>query len=171
MKQQINEIKRMQLLAGLITESKYQESLNEAEEAQAVAAIEKIEDKVADKVENSVDNLSDEQKAQLQKTLNSLGITADSNPKEVISMLQPRLSEMIDEAEGDTQKKVADALSNIGGGLVKSLLVPLIPLAVGQGTGTGFAGGLAITIAVAGLLIGAAKALGNKENSTETGNY
>jgi hypothetical protein len=30
MKKQINEIKRMQLIAGLITESEYQESLNEA---------------------------------------------------------------------------------------------------------------------------------------------
>ena len=32
MKKQINEIKRMQLLAGVITESKYRESLNEAED-------------------------------------------------------------------------------------------------------------------------------------------
>ena len=31
MKQQINEIKRMQLLAGVITESEYRESVNEAE--------------------------------------------------------------------------------------------------------------------------------------------
>ena len=171
MKKQLNEIKRMQLLAGLITESKYQESLNEAEEAQVVAAIEKIEDKVADKIENSIDNLSDEQQAQLQKTLNSLGITADSSPEDVMKILQPRLSKMIDEAEGDTQKKVANALSIIGGSLMNSLYAPLIPLAVGHSTGIGFVGGLAATVAVAGLLIGAAKALGQKENSTETGNY
>ena len=55
--------------------------------------------------------------------------------------------------------------------MIKSLLVPFIPVAVGHEAGIGFAGGLAVTIGVAGLLIGAAKALGKKENSTETGNY
>jgi len=157
----INEAKRFQKLAGLI---------NEAEEAQAAATVAKIEDKVADRLENSIDKLTDEQIAQLQQKLSSLGITADSNPQDVINKLNPKINEILDEAEGDTQKKVADALSDIGGGLVKSLLVPLIPLAVGFGTGTGFLGGLAITVAVAGLLIGAAKALGQKENSTEFGN-
>ena len=148
----------MQQLAGLINEN------------QETTTVEKIENTVADKLENSVEKLTDEQIAQLQQTLSSLGITADSNPQDVINKLEPKINEMLGEAEGDTQKKVADALSTIGGGVMKSLLVPFIPVAIGQGTGTGFAGGLAITIAVAGLLIGAAKALGHKENSTETGN-
>jgi hypothetical protein len=158
MKQQINEVRRMQQLAGLINEN------------QETTTVEKIENTVADKLENSVEKLTDEQIAQLQQTLSSLGITADSNPQDVINKLEPKINEILGEAEGDTQKKVADALGHIGTGLVKSLLIPLIPLAVGHEAGIGFAGGLAATIGVAGLLIGLAKALGHKENSTETGN-
>lgn len=164
MAQFINEAKRFQKLAGLI---------NEAEEAQAAAAVEKIEDKVVDspKLEDSVENLTDEQKAELMKKLNSLGITADSNPQDVINKLQPRIDEILGEAEGgDTKMKVANTLSDIGGGLVKSLLIPIIPLAVGSAVGIGFAGGLVVTVAVAGLLIGLAKVLGVKENSTQYGN-
>ena len=56
------------------------------------------------------------------------------------------------------------------GGLMKSLLVPIIPVAIGS-AGVGVAAGFAITALTAGALIGLAKLLGNKEGSSESGNY
>jgi hypothetical protein len=39
------------------------------------------------------------------KTLNSLGITADSDPKDVINKLKPKINEILDEAEGIHKRK------------------------------------------------------------------
>ena len=148
-----NETLRMQMLAGVITEGQYKVKLQENE----MAAIgKKVEAAVEDKLEITVDKLSDEQKAQLRAELAKAGITANSKIEDVAG----KLDESLNEDEGDTKTKIANALSDIGGGLMKSMLVPLIPLIAGQATGTGFAGGLAITAGVAGALIALAKLLG-----------
>lgn len=155
MKQHLNEVKRMQKLAGLINENRLLE--NEAFQAEVTA------DKVADKLEDKIDQLSPEQINQLKADLDKLGITADTPAEEVVDKIEGPLSE----AEGDEKQKIASALSDAGGGLMKSMLVPLIPLAVGGATGLGFLGGLGITIATAGLLLGLAKALKNKKSISE----
>jgi hypothetical protein len=68
MKQQINEIKKMQLLAGLITESEYRESSNESEQDEV------NEETTADKMQQmaqyiemleQIDRILDETDAQL----------------------------------------------------------------------------------------------------------
>lgn len=135
--------------------------MNEADKVVAVG--EKVEAAVKDKLEATVINLSDPQRAQLKKELDNAGITANSKIEDVAG----KLDESLFEGEGDPKQKVASALSNIGGGLMKSMLVPLIPLIVGQTTGTGFGGGLAITAGVAGALIALAKLLGEKYSLNE----
>jgi hypothetical protein len=144
---------RMQFLSGVITESEYKVKLNENE----IAAVgEKVEAAVEDKLEITVDKLSDEQKAQLRAELAKAGIAANSKIEDVAG----KLDKSLNEDEGDTKAKLAKTFSEIGSGLMGSMLVPLIPLIVGFTTGTGFAGGFAITAGVAGALIGLAKALG-----------
>jgi hypothetical protein len=159
------ETLRMQMLSGIITESEYKAKLNEAEEAQAIATAEKIEADVekAPSVKDALNKLSDEEKDQLRAKLTKAGITANSRIKDVAG----KLDEPLTEAEGDTKTKVANALSAVGGGLMKSMIVPLIPLIVGKITGTGFIGGTAITAGAAGALIGLAKLLdaGEAKNS------
>ena len=134
--------------------------LNEADEATAVG--EKVEAAVEDKLEATVDNLSDEQKDQLRAELAKAGITADSRIEDVAS----KLDESLYEAEGDTKAKVASTLSDVGGGLMKSLLVPIIPVAIGS-MGPGVAAGFVITAAVAGGLIALAKLLGAEKSMEE----
>ena len=136
-------------------------TMNEADEAAAVGK--KVEAAAEDKLEATVDNLSDEQKAQLRAELAKAGITANSKIEDVTG----KLDESLFEGEGDTKQKVANALSAIGGGLMRSMLVPLIPLIVGHTTGTGFGGGLAITAGVAGALIALAKLLGGEKSMEE----
>lgn len=147
-----NETLRMQMLSGIITEGQYKAKLQENEMA---AVGEKVEAAVEDKLETTVDKLSDEQKDQLRAELAKAGITADSRIEDVAG----KLDESLTEVEGDTKAKVASALSDIGGGLMKSLLVPIIPVAIGS-MGPGVAAGFAITAGVAGALIGLAKLLG-----------
>jgi hypothetical protein len=134
--------------------------LNEADEATAVG--EKVEAAVEDKLEATVDNLSDEQKDQLRAELAKAGITANSRIEDVAG----KLDESLYEAEGDTKAKVASALSDVGGGLMKSLLVPIIPVAIGS-MGPGVAAGFVITAAVAGGLIALAKLLGAEKSMEE----
>jgi hypothetical protein len=136
-------------------------TMNEADEATAVG--EKVEADAEDKLEATVDKLSDEQKAQLRAELAKAGITANSRIEDVAG----KLDESLFEGEGDTKQKVARALGAIGGGLMKSMLVPLIPLIVGHVTGTGFGGGLAITAGTAGALIALAKLLGGGKSMEE----
>lgn len=134
--------------------------LNEADDATAVG--EKVEAAVEDKLEATVNNLSDEQKDQLRAELAKAGITADSRIEDVAG----KLDESLTEVEGDTKAKVASALSDIGGGLMKSLLVPIIPVAIGS-MGPGVAVGFAITAGVAGGLIALAKLLGAEKSMEE----
>jgi hypothetical protein len=136
-------------------------TMNEADEAAAVGK--KVEAAAEDKLEATVDKLSDEQKAQLSAELAKAGITANSRIEDVAG----KLDESLFEGEGDTKQKIASALSAIGGGLMRSMLVPLIPLIVGHTTGTGFGGGLAITAGVAGALIALAKVLGGEKSMEE----
>jgi hypothetical protein len=145
-------------------------SLNEVEEDQAVAAAEKVEDSVEDKV--NIDDLSDEEKNQLRDALSKLGITADSSIEDVADKIENKIESTLSEAEENPNKKFSDALSAVGGGLLASHLVPLIPLIVGHMAGIGFFGGLAVTLGTAGALIGLAKALGDgleegKENKDD----
>jgi hypothetical protein len=164
------EFLKMQKTAGLITESQYKK-LVENEEAKVVAAAEKVEDNVIanPKLEQAIDKLTPEQITQLKKELASLGVTANSSVEDVADKIEPKIEEVLNEAEGDTKQKVASALSTIGGGLMKSLLIPIIPIAIGS-TGIGVATGFAITALTAGALIGLAKLLGEKEGSSEFGN-
>jgi hypothetical protein len=136
-------------------------TMNEADEATAVG--EKVEADAEDKLEATVDKLSDEQKAQLRAELAKAGITANSRIEDVAG----KLDESLFEGEGDTKQKVASALGAIGSGLMKSMLVPLIPLIVGHVTGTGFGGGLAITAGTAGALIALAKVLSGGKSMEE----
>ncbi len=122
----------------------------------------KVETAVEDKLEATVSKLSDEQKDQLKAELAKLGVTATSNVKDVAA----KLNESLYEAEGDTKAKVASALQDIGGGLMKSLLVPIIPVAIGS-LGPGVAAGFAITAGVAGGLIALAKLLGAEKSMEE----
>jgi hypothetical protein len=135
-------------------------ALNGADEATAVG--EKVEAAVEDKLEATVDNLSDEQKDQLRAELAKAGITANSKIEDVAG----KLDESLTEVEGDTKAKVANALSDIGGGLMKSLLVPIIPVVIGS-MGPGVAAGFAITAGVAGGLIALAKLLGAEKSMEE----
>ena len=139
---QLNEVRQFQKLAGLLKE-------NEADQ---------IVDKVEHSVEAKLDQLSPQQIQQLQADLAKIGITADTPVEDAAHKIEGSL----DEAQGDDKKKLADALSAIGTGLIGSLLVPFIPLAVGQGTGLGTAGGYGLTFAAGGLLVGLAKALKDK---------
>jgi hypothetical protein len=163
MKHQLNEIRRMQQLAGILTE---------AEEAQAIATGEQIAAKVEDNtnLENTIDKLSDEQKAALQQELAKLGVTATSNVEDVAAKIEDKVPQDVSEAEQDPKKKVANTLNSIGTGLIGTLLVPMIPAALGTTLGIGFAGGLGVTFAAAGLLLGLAKALGRKEPTSMRGN-
>jgi hypothetical protein len=137
-------------------------SINEAEEMSVDAAADKVENAVDDKLEATVDALTDEQKEQLRAELAKAGITANTDPEAIAG----KLDESLFEAEGDAKAKIANALSNIGGGLMKSLLVPIIPVAIGS-MGPGVAAGLAITAGTAGILIALAKALGAEKSMEE----
>jgi hypothetical protein len=150
---------RMQFLSGVITEGQYKIKLHENE----VAAVgKKVEAAVEDKLEATVDNLSDEQKAQLKAELAKAGINSNSKIEDVAG----KLDESLFEGEGDTNQKVANILSGIGKGLIGTLLVPLIPVAIGHYTGIGFAGGLAATFGAASALIGLAKLLEKEPGSS-----
>ena len=137
-------------------------SINEAEEMSVDATADKVENAVDDKLEATVDALTDEQKEQLRAELAKAGITANTDPEAIAG----KIDESLFEAEGDTKAKIANALSNIGGGLMKSLLVPIIPVAIGS-MGPGVAAGLAITAGTAGILIALAKALGAEKSMEE----
>jgi hypothetical protein len=129
--------------------------------------------KVQHHVDNMVNNLSDEQVHELLQQLNSVGITPNTSVKHAVNVVknQEAMEMQQDMDENAKKQKAAELLSNIGSGLVGSTLVPIIPLALGHALNIGFAGGLAVHIATAGLLIALAKALGKKEGSTEHGNY
>lgn len=142
----LNEVRQFQKLAGLLKE-------NEADQ---------IVDKVGDSLEAKLDQLTPEQIQKLQADLAKLGITADTAVEDAAEKIEGSL----DEIEGDDKKKLANALQSIGTGLIGSLLVPIIPVAIGQGTGLGTATGLGITLAAGGLLVGLAKALKAKSDGT-----
>jgi ribosomal protein S13 len=142
MKLQLSEIKRMQQLAGLLTEDQ---------------SAEQIADKVENSLESKLDNLSPEQIEQLKSELAQLGVTAETPVEDVAQDIEGKMNE----AEGDDKQKLVSIIDGIGTGLIGSLLVPLIPVAIGS-TGIGVAAGFGITLAAAGLLKGLAQALKNK---------
>ncbi len=135
----------MQQLAGLLTENENQSA-------------EQIANKVENSLESKLNNLSPEQIQQLKSELAQLGVTAETPVEDVAQDIESEMNE----AEGNDKQKIADTLDGIGTGLIGSLLVPLIPVAIGS-TGIGVAAGFGITLATAGLLKGLAQALKNKE--------
>lgn len=127
--------------------------------------------KIEHHLDNMVNQMSDEQIQQLQQELESMGITSHTPIKHVMNIVKQEES-MESEMDEDMKKaKAAEILSDIGSGLMASTLVPLIPAGIGHSLNIGFSGGLAVHFAVAGLLLGLAKALGKKEGSSEHGNY
>lgn len=141
----LNEVRQFQKLAGLLKENE----------------VDQIADKVEDSVEAKLDQLTPQQIQQLQADLAKMGITADTSVEDAAHKIEGSL----DEVEGDDKKKLASALQSVGTGLIGSLLVPIIPVAIGAGTGLGTATGLGITLAAGGLLVGLAKALKHKANN------
>jgi len=127
--------------------------------------------KIEHHLDNIVDQMSDEQVQQLQQELDTMGITAHTGVKEAMAIVKQEESIQSDMDETMKKQKAAEILSDIGSGLMASTLVPLIPLAIGHAMNIGFAGGLAVHFATAGLLLHLAKALGKKEGSSEYGNY
>jgi hypothetical protein len=119
---------------------------------------EKIANKVEDSLEDKIANLSPEQIEQLQAELSQLGVTAETPVEDIAQDIENE----INEAEGDNKQKLANTLDGIGTGLIGTLLVPFIPVAIGS-TGIGVAAGFGITLAAASLLKGLAKALKNKK--------
>jgi hypothetical protein len=140
-------------------------TLNEAENTEAIG--DKAEAAVKDEVKAELAKKDPKFKEQLKAELARLGITANSTVEDVAQEIKPKIEESLNEAEGDTKAKLAKAFSDVGSGLMKSMLVPLIPLVAGQATDTGFAGGLAITAITAGALIALAKALGAEKSMEE----
>lgn len=160
------EKRNIQGMYGLINEESSIETidLNKDDEIS-------VEEKIADRLLPSIENLTPEQINQLKSELEHLGVTPDSSVKDVTNNIESSLNEDEEEEGSTVKEKVADVLSDVGSALMKSLLVPIIPVVVGSTTGIGFAGGFAVTTLTAGALIGLAKALGKKEDSTEFGNY
>lgn len=151
MKTQLNEMQRMQKLAGLLTESEIK-IINEDQ------AIPPLDSDTKNAIDNKVANLSPEQIAQLQAELSKIGITADSSTSDIAK----KINIPVNEAEGDgqsTKEKVADVLDGIGSGLIGTMLVPIIPVALGHYTGMGVAAGFAVTFATISLLKGLADSL------------
>lgn len=150
MKQSLHETKRMQLIAGLITESEYKQSLvKEDDNAKIVnqAAIQVASD---DELEAAIDEIPTEKLAQLEKDLLL-----------TIKKLQSQSNEPEIQTEAVDAEKVADKIETVAGGLAKSLLVPIIPVAVGAAMGS-VAAGFGVTGLGIAALYGIAKAIKSK---------
>jgi hypothetical protein len=145
--------------------SKY--SLNEAEEAQALATAEKVEDKVESdpKIEAALDKLSDEEKSQLSAELAKLGITPDSSIQSVANKLASELGDVVNEAEENPNKKKAEVLKYFGQVLTMQNAIPIFSVMLGHviNPSSPLLTGMGLTLGVGGALIGLAKALENKK--------
>ena len=153
------EYLRMQKLAGVITEGQYKEKLEESK-------IENIADEVADnpKLDQILSKLSPEKLEKMSNELKQLGITPETSNNKIVDKVEDIEDKTIDENEKSTKEKVASVLSGIGTGLIGSLLVPLIPVAIGSVVGS-VGVGFAATAGAAALLKGLAKALDKKVDS------
>ena len=156
------EYLRMQKLAGVITEGQYKEKLEESK-------IENIADEIADnpKLDQILSKLSPEKLEKMSNELKQLGITPETSNNKIVDKVEDIEDKTIDENEKSTKEKVASVLSGIGTGLIGSLLVPLIPVAIGSVVGS-VGAGFAATAGAAALLKGLAKALDKK---TDSGGY
>jgi len=113
MKQQLNEIKRMQRIAGLITESEYQKSLmNEALTADELYKEFEEEDLLNDRREYDVEDLmlaypglSKKEAEKLKQMLQSGGDESTSTKSEEDSLpLTPKLQKFIDKVINDAKR-------------------------------------------------------------------
>jgi len=113
MKQNINEIKRMQRIAGLITESEYQKSLmNEALTADELYKEFEEEDLLNDRREYDVEDLmlaypglSKKEAEKLKQMLQSGGDESTSTKSEEDSLpLTPKLQKFIDKVINDAKR-------------------------------------------------------------------
>ena len=117
------------------------------------------------KADAIVSKLSDAEKEELKQTLDRLGIEPDSTLKQVVQIVNkatPEEKGEMGEAEKSPKEKVADTLAGLGSGLAASHLVPIIPLAIGRAADIGFAGGMAVSLGTAFILLSLAKALGHR---------
>ena len=126
--------------------------------------------KIEHHLDNIVDQMSDEQIQQLQQELDTMGITAHTGVKQAMAIVKQEEAIQSDMDEAMKKQKAAELLSDIGSGLMASTLVPLIPLAIGHAMNIGFAGGLAVHFATAGLLLSLADVIRKKQGSTENRN-
>ena len=126
--------------------------------------------KIEHHLDNIVDQMSDEQIQQLQQELDTMGITAHTGVKQAMAIVKQEEAIQSDMDEAMKKQKAAELLSDIGSGLMASTLVPLIPLAIGHAMNIGFAGGLAVHFATAGLLLSLAEVIRKKQGSTENRN-
>ncbi len=157
-----------------LTESEKEEILNRHKENGYKMSIQEMNGagKIEHHIENMISQLSDEEVHELLQQLESVGITPNTTVKQAVNVVRREEdNNEMDMDENMKRRKAAEILSSIGTGLVGSTLVPLIPLGIGNAMNIGFTGGLAVHLGVAFLLVGLAKALGRKENSTEHGNY
>ena len=156
------EYLRMQKLAGVITEGQYKEKLEESK-------IENIADEVADnpKLDQILSKLPPEKLEKMSNELKQLGITPETSNSKIVDKVEDIEDKTIDENEKSTKEKVASVLSGIGTGLIGSLLVPIIPVAIGSVVGS-VGAGFTATAGAAALLKGLAKALDKK---TDSGGY
>jgi hypothetical protein len=136
--------------------------------------------KVEMKIEDIYSNLSDDEKRELESSLNDLGINAYTSPKEAHAAVQNVSDNVTGEiSEGDEnmdpKEKVADILHGIGGGNMAAFGGVPAAIAIGGllvGTvGSPFVAGLAISWGVTGLLMGLAKLLAKDKSNTNESYY
>lgn len=161
------EFYKMQKIAGLITESQYKELTEE--DAKAIAAAEKIEDKVKSdpSIEAMVDELSDKERANLQSALAKLGITSSTSIETAVDKIEPKIQSIaaeIDEALSP-KDKIAKVSGTLGKVLYASNLVPFMNMFLMKAVfndmpgNVAFLSGLGLTAGVGAALIGLSKVL------------
>lgn len=148
------EFYKMQKIAGLITESQYKELTEE--DAKAIAAAEKIEDKVESdpSIEAMVDKLSDEEKANLQSTLAKLGITSSTSIETAVDKIEPKIQSVVAEIDEalSPKDKIAKISNTLGKLSYASNLVPFMNAFLMKAMFSDMPGGVA---AVSGIFLSA----------------
>ena len=143
----IQELARMKELAGikLNENSDEEKSIQQAADKIANSSI------VQDKLEDQISKLSDEQIQALKKDIEKTIHNLEQQPK--------NNEDVMNEADSSsTSDKVSDHVESAASGITASLLVPIIPVAVGAVVGS-VAAGFGITGLAIAALYGIAEAL------------
>ena len=151
----------------MITESQYRELTGE--DAKAIAAAEKIEDKVESdpSIEAMVDKLSDKEKANLQSALAKLGITPNTSIETAVDKIEPKIQSVVNEIDEalSPKDKIAKISGTLGNVLYASNLVPFMNMFLMKAIfndmpdGAAFISGLGLTAGVGVALMGLSKVL------------